>query len=90
MPPSDGNSQETAWLNTLFASFILVQMSALQNNYSNIVSVRVHPGIETRRELGEASVRPFIGVAPDCGHGDPVAHVKEIRLIFRPRIVASP
>src|SRR5467141_2758131 len=81
MLPSTGNSQETAWPHTLVAGFILVQIGALHNNYPHIVSVGVHPGIESRHKLGECGVRSFIRIAPDCGHGDSVALVMEIRLI---------
>jgi hypothetical protein len=60
---STGNSQETAWPHTLVAGFILVQIGALHNNYPNIVSVGVHPGIVSRRELGECGMRSFIRIA---------------------------
>jgi hypothetical protein len=41
----------------------------------------VHAGIVSRRELGECGVRPFVGIAPDCGHGDPNYRLVKIRLI---------
>src|SRR5258707_249843 len=78
---STGNSQETARPHALVAGLILVQISALHNNDPNVVSVSVHPGIESRNELGECGVRSFVRIAPDCGHGDPVARIMEIRLI---------
>src|ERR1700730_17219916 len=59
------------------------------NNYPNIVSGGVHPGIESRHKLGECGVCSFIRIAPDCSHGDSVAPVTEIRLIRRRSLFPS-
>src|SRR5205085_3946014 len=81
MLPPTGNSQETARSNTLVAGLILVQIGAFHNNYPNVISVGVHPGVVSWRKLRECGMRSFVRIAPDSGHGDSVAHVMEIRLI---------
>src|ERR1700739_3501797 len=69
-----------AWANTLFAGFILVQVSAFDDHAGHVVGVGVPAGVEAGLELGERGVGAFFWVAAEHVHGGTA---------FRPRRISD-
>src|ERR1700730_18874726 len=65
------DSDEITRPHTLFTRFILIEISAFDNDQPHVARMCVHSRVVPRLELRECSVRPLVRIAPEDGHGDP-------------------
>src|SRR5581483_2402307 len=75
---SSRDSQELSRSHALLTSIILVQIRSLDDENPNVIGVRVHTRVVSRRKLCVGRMCPVAGISPDGGHRDTAVALRHV------------